>query len=71
MFGGSVDVFVGSLTGLVLAEIECADEAAFAAVIPPQGTIAAVTQDDRFSGGSLATLDRRALVVLLGEFAAP
>lgn len=71
LFGGSVDVFAGALSGLVLAEIECVDEAALAAVIPPPGTVADVTQDDRFSGGSLATLDRRALVVLLGDSAAP
>ena len=66
-FGGSVDVFAGSLAGLVLAEIECADEVAFRSVTAPSGARADVSHDDRFSGGTLATLDRRSLVVLLGE----
>lgn len=66
-FGGSVDVFAGTLADLVLAEIECADDVAFRAVAAPPGARADVTHDDRFSGGALAALDRRSLVILLGE----
>jgi len=70
-FGGSVDVFTETLAGLVLAEIDCPDLETFAAVVPPPGTSADVTHDDRFSGGALAAIDRRALVLLLDTFSGP
>jgi CYTH domain-containing protein len=50
----SVDVFSGRFGGLVLAEIELATDAD--EVAPPPLAIADVTQDDRFSGGSLALM---------------
>lgn len=53
----SVDEFHGRLTGLVLAEIEL--EADDSLLGLPEGAIADVTHDDRFSGGSLTSLDER------------
>jgi CYTH domain-containing protein len=54
----SVDAFEGRLAGLVLAEIELADEAAFAAFEIPAFALADVSGDDRFTGGSLAAGSR-------------
>jgi adenylate cyclase len=59
----AADDFHGPLTGLVLAEVELdlRDEGPGA----PPGAMADVTQDDRFSGGALATLspqDAKALM---------
>jgi CYTH domain-containing protein len=49
-----VDVFAGALAGLVLAEMELgADEARRD---PPPLAVADVTNDDRFSGGTLAAM---------------
>ncbi len=48
----AVDVFEGALAGLVLAEVELADEEA-RFDIPANGAVD-VTDDDRFSGGTLA-----------------
>lgn len=63
----SVDEFHGRLTGLVLAEIELgADDDLLK---PPEGAVADVTHDDRFSGGSLAWLDERGVKQLLAEAA--
>jgi CYTH domain-containing protein len=61
----SVDEFHGRLTGLVLAEIELEADDGFLGL--PEGAIADVTHDDRFSGGSLASLDERGAVQLLAE----
>ena len=61
----SVDVFTGELARLVLAEAQCADRAAFEAVLPPPGAVAEVTHDERFSGGQLARTSAGALAELL------
>ena len=50
----SVDVFHGHLEGLVLAETELGPDEAPLGL--PDGAIADVTQDDRFSGGALSWL---------------
>jgi len=63
----SVDEFHGRLTGLILAEIEL--EADDDLLGLPEGAIADVTHDDRFSGGSLASLDERCAEQLLAEVA--
>lgn len=60
-----VDVFAGVLTGLCLAEIECADAAALRAVQGPEWAMREVTHDARFQGGALAWLDQDALADLL------
>ena len=63
----SVDEFHGPLAGLVLAEIEL--EADDSLLGLPEGAIADVTHDDRFSGGSLASLNERGARQLLSEVA--
>ena len=50
-----IDLFQGNLEGVVLAEIECADDAALSALILPDWAIE-VTEDPRFEGGYLSQL---------------
>lgn len=53
----SVDEFHDSLQGFILTEVELAETEAL--LTAPPGAIADVTFDSRFSGGHLASLDRR------------
>jgi CYTH domain-containing protein len=62
----AVDVFIGRLDGLVLAEVELED-GELPAGPPPVTWVAEVTDDDRFTGGALARTDRQALSELLAE----
>jgi CYTH domain-containing protein len=57
------DEFHGRLAGLVLAEVELdlKDER----LAMPPGSIADVTDDDRFSGGTLASLSEQAAADLM------
>ena len=52
----AIDSFHGVLEGLVLAEVELAIDDEYLAM--PEGAIADVTLDNRFSGGALASLDQ-------------
>ena len=54
-----VDVFDGGLTGLILAEVEFADDGCMAAYRPPDFFGREVTDDPSYTGGQLA---RRGLV---------
>ena len=58
----AVDEFAGALVGLVLAEVELDPQEPRMA--SPPSAIADVTDDDRFSGGTLATTSADALSVL-------
>jgi hypothetical protein len=60
--GLGVDVFLGPLTGLVLAEVELDSEAALHAFAPPPFARREVTEDALFTGGSLATGDPEAIL---------
>ena len=51
-----IDVFAGPLDGLLLAEIECRDEASLATVVEPDWSSREVTDDPRFQGGALSRL---------------
>jgi CYTH domain-containing protein len=64
----AVDEFHGRLAGLVLVEVEL-DEAEDR-LSPPSFVAAEVTNDDRFSGGWLASMDDAATDELLAEAAA-
>jgi CYTH domain-containing protein len=66
-----VDVFQGRLEGLVLAECEAADATELARYASPAGSVAEVTEDDRFSGGRLAMTPAPELGRLLAEFGLP
>lgn len=48
-----VDVFRGSLAGLILAEIELDSDEEFQSLVPPPWGHAEVTGDSRFTGGTL------------------
>lgn len=61
----AVDAFEGPLAGLVLAEVELAEDQSRWPLLA--GTLLDVTDDDRFSGGSLALLDTSAASRLLSE----
>ncbi|MEU1270657.1 hypothetical protein [Streptomyces sp. NPDC005799] len=63
-----VDVFDGPLAGLVLAEAEFDSDEAALAFVPPVGCAAEVTEDVRFTGGSLVTTSRQTLAGWLGEY---
>lgn len=49
----SLDLFGGPLAGLELVEIEAADDAALAALVPPPWATKEVTHDPRYQCGSL------------------
>jgi CYTH domain-containing protein len=63
-----VDLFGGSLAGLVLGEIEFSDDRSMAEFVPPDDVVAEVTEDVRFTGGRLVETDAPALGRLLAEF---
>ncbi len=58
-------MFAGAQTGLVLAEIECANDATLRAVQGPEWVIREVTPDVRFQGGALAGIDENGATELL------
>lgn len=63
-----VDVFEGPLAGLVLAEAEFESAAEVTAFVPPEWVVAEVTDDDRFTGGRLATTTAADLAALLAQY---
>jgi len=63
-----VDVFEGSLTGLVLAEAEFTTEEDETAFRPPPDAVAEVTADVRFTGGRLAMLTADGTADVLARF---
>ena len=64
----SIDVFNPPLHGLVLANVEFStDEAAHSFLLPP-AAIAEVTDDVRFTGGSLVRARRHDLLAWLAEY---
>ncbi|WP_035858114.1 hypothetical protein [Kitasatospora cheerisanensis] len=63
-----VDVFDGRLLGLVLAEAEFDSAEAAETFVPPTSCLAEVTDDPRFTGGSLARADRGQLRGWLADY---
>jgi CYTH domain-containing protein len=63
-----VDVFEGRLAGLVLAEAEFDSDEEAASFVPPVGCVAEVTDDGRFTGGSLVRAARADLLGWLAEY---
>ncbi len=61
----AVDVFGGRLDGLVLAEVDLGESAVLPAEGPPVPWLAEVTDDERFTGGRLASTSPGALGALL------
>ncbi|HSY10727.1 MAG TPA: hypothetical protein VK976_00925, partial [Verrucomicrobiae bacterium] len=64
-----IDVFEGVLDGLVLAEAEFDSESAASAMTLSPLSMAEVTEDYRFNGGSLVAATRDELRVWMGEYA--
>jgi CYTH domain-containing protein len=64
----AIDVFDPPLHGLVLADAEFGTDEAAAAFIPPPLVIAEVTEDARFTGGSLVRARRDDLLAWLAEY---
>lgn len=54
---GSVDVYEGTLAGLLMLEVDLGDPAQLDAFEPPEWAGSEVTFDETFTGGSLARLD--------------
>ena len=63
-----IDVFDPPLHGLVLAEAEFATDEAAHAFAPPTEAVAEVTDDVRFTGGTLVRTGREDLLTWLGEY---
>ena len=63
-----IDVFDSPLHGLVLAEAEFTTDEAAQSFLLPQGVIAEVTDDARFTGGSLVRARRHDLIAWLAEY---
>lgn len=64
----SIDIFDPPLHGLVLAEAEFSTDEAARSFRPHQATIAEVTDDPRFTGGTLAHARRPDLLAVLAEY---
>jgi len=67
----AVDIFEPPLHGLVLAEAEFSTDAAALSFALPAAVVAEVTDDARFSGGSLARADRDDLLAWLADYGVP
>jgi len=63
-----IDVFEGTLEGLVLAEAEFDSPAAAAALTLPPFITREVTEDDRFTGGQLVHASRQDILTWLLEY---
>lgn len=64
----SIDVFGPPLHGLVLADAEFTTDEAAQSFPPPPAAIAEVTEDARFTGGSLVRTRRHDLLAWLAEY---
>ncbi len=63
-----IDVFAGTLEGLILAEIECETEQEFERLVTPAFAVKDVTSALFFTGGYLATLTRGELGAGLAQW---
>jgi CYTH domain-containing protein len=63
-----VDIFDPPLDGLIVAEAEFSTNGHAARFCPPDGCLAEVTDDGRFTGGRLARTGRHELLGWLAEY---
>jgi len=63
-----IDVFEGTLSGVVLAEAEFNSDAEAAALALPSFVAYEVSDDSRFTGGRLVTASREEIEGWLGEY---
>ena len=64
----SVDIFEPPLHGLVMADVEFSADNEAQAFLPPREAVAEVTDDTRFTGGSLVSARRHDLLAWLAEY---
>jgi len=64
----SIDVFERPLHGLVMADIEFSTDEEAQSFLPPPAAVAEVTDDPRFTGGSLVRARRHDLLTWLAEY---
>ena len=64
----SIDVFDPPLHGLVLADAEFSTDEAAQSFLQPAAAIAEVTDDARFTGGTLVRTRRHDLLAWLAEY---
>ena len=64
----SVDIFEPPLHGLVMADVEFSADKEAQSFLPPPAAIAEVTDDIRFTGGSLVSARRHDLLAWLAEY---
>ncbi|HEX9999990.1 MAG TPA: hypothetical protein VGB74_06025 [Actinoplanes sp.] len=62
-----IDIFDAPLDGLILAEAEFATDEAALSFVPPPQAVAEVTDDVRFTGGTLVRTQRADLLAWLSE----
>ena len=63
-----IDIFEGELAGLIVAEAEFTSDTSTAAFSPPPYCTAEITDDPRFTGGSLVHSNRDQLALWLAEY---
>jgi CYTH domain-containing protein len=64
----SIDVFEPPLHGLIMADIEFSTDEDAQSFLPPPAAIAEVTDDSRFTGGSLVRARRHDVLAWLAEY---
>jgi CYTH domain-containing protein len=63
-----IDVFEPPLHGLVMADVEFSADDEAQSFLPPPAAVAEVTDDTRFTGGSLVSARRHDLLAWLAEY---
>jgi CYTH domain-containing protein len=64
----SIDVFEPPLHGLVMADVEFSTDNEAQSFLPPPAAVAEITNDTRFTGGSLVSARRHDLLAWLAEY---
>jgi CYTH domain-containing protein len=62
-----IDIFLGPLAGLELAEIDGLDDAALRSIVPPAWAQREVSDDPFFQGGNLSVVDPAVLRARLAQ----
>ena len=63
-----IDVFEPPLHGLIMADVEFSTDREAESFLPPPEAVAEVTDDSRFTGGSLVSARRHDLLAWLAEY---
>ncbi len=63
-----IDVFEPPLHGLIMADVEFSTDNEAQSFLPPPAAVAEVTDDSRFTGGSLVSARRDDLLAWLAEY---